>query len=752
MVISGLVLGALAVLSVVQTTRASIVGMVRDGGTGQPLAGAVVVLPDLVRSSIANAEGRYLVRDLPAGPHHLIVRYLGYAPRTLHALVPRVGELALDVSLRALPVRLPPVNIRPLASVRGTGHGGEATLVERGGSAASIRDHPLLTEPDVFQFLAGGEVLVQPESPSGVHVRGGAADHTGYLLDGVPILSPYHVAGLFSAWNPDAIAEISLASDAPSPAMLETLSGSVVGTTRMPGVHHAAQGGFSSTHARLTADGPLSSHGAGYLLSVRSGFPGIVAPRDESYLSGASRDWLAKVETPMFGGHARLLGYGSDNHIDVAAIKAAVDRAPRSPRNAFDWASRSLGGEWRRVVAQTAVRLSAWSAASDAGAVWLARSGTMDLTTARRDMGIQVTAEPAGDGSSTMAGVRLERIATNYRVMAADARAWEPTRATIATAFAERGATLTDRLSVRLAGSIAGSADGVHVSPRAQLRWHPTDRWTATVSVTRLHQFTQSLRNPESVVGTVFPADLSVVSEGRSIPVARSDQGAIAAEWRPSGGVRLAMQGYLRALRDLVLVAPATGEPFAVSALVAGKATARGASLDAAFGSARFGAVATYAVQRVRYEGGATTFVPAHGATHFADVGVVAFPSPTISLRLGISGAAGRRTTRVASDFEWESCNISDRGCEFVGSPHHNGQPLGAAVLPAYLRGDIGVRKHWHADVGGRDGTIALYAVASNVFGHRNVLTFAPDPQTGAQTAVFMRPRAPLVMGLDWRF
>jgi hypothetical protein len=32
------------------------------------------------------------------------------------------------------------------------------------------------------------------------------------------------------------------------------------------------------------------------------------------------------------------------------------------------------------------------------------------------------------------------------------------------------------------------------------------------------------------------------------------------------------------------------------------------------------------------------------------------------------------------------------------------------------------------------------------------VLTIATDPVTGRRTAIEMRPRAPLVIGLDWRF
>jgi len=47
-------------------------------------------------------------------------------------------------------------------------------------------------------------------------------------------------------------------------------------------------------------------------------------------------------------------------------------------------------------------------------------------------------------------------------------------------------------------------------------------------SYARTHQFAQSLRNPESVVGSVFPVDLYMGAAAPGMPVAQSDQGVIA--------------------------------------------------------------------------------------------------------------------------------------------------------------------------------------------------------------------------------
>ncbi len=72
--------------------------------------------------------------------------------------------------------------------------------------------------------------------------------------------------------------------------------------------------------------------------------------------------------------------------------------------------------------------------------------------------------------------------------------------------------------------------------------------------------------------------------------------------------------------------------------------------------------------------------------------------------------------------------------------------------MPAYVRVDIGVRKHWHWRALGRDGVIAVFTTLSNVFRRENVLGYVTDPDTGEVTALPMRPLSLLTAGLDWRF
>ena len=750
-------LGTVRFLLAVQASQATVGGMVRDRETGEPLAGAVVTLADLNRATLTGTDGRYVLPQVPAGPQRITVRFIGHAPRTLRALVPWGGQLELNVTLDAEPLRLPLVVVRPPVIVRGVDSGDSTAFPDRETSSAAVGSHPLLAEPDVFQALGGGEVVLSPESPSGLHVRGGASDQTAYLLDGVPVFSPYHTGGLFSAWNPDALSRVRLTSAAPSLANPHALSGAVEAVTRAPGDRLHAQGGASTTQARLTFDGPLGVAGASYLISVRSAFPGVIAPNAEaSYLRGETGDWLAKLELPVLGGRARLLGYDSENDVNTAAGQPAGDGPnPDSRRNVFEWHSRSLGAEWKGGFGTTTVRLLGWHSTGDAGSVWAAQAARIDLAAARRDAGLLAAVAHKATRATSLAGIRLEWINTSYRIQpdSGVGPSWMVSaRTPVATGFAQHAMAFGWHVHVTVAASLAATAGDLYLGPQAQLRWSLSERLALSGSYTRTHQFAQSLRNAESVVGNVFPVDLYMGARAAGVPVARSDQGVVAIDYRPSASVHLGVQGYQRDFAGLLLVAPRDGEPFTTGAFVVGSGASSGVAVNAAASGARYGVVVSYGLQRVRLAYGDSSYVPDHAATHLLDGGVIVFPTATVSIRLGASAALGRRTTTVADGFEWEACNLLDQGCEFGGSPHYRGEPLGATPLRSYLRVDLGIRKQWQLRVGARDAVIALFGTVTNILGRKNVLTYARNSSTGDPVAIEMRPLAPLVVGLDWRF
>ena len=71
---------------------------------------------------------------------------------------------------------------------------------------------------------------------------------------------------------------------------MSSLSGAVSGVTRAPGSASRGVAVLSTTQARITMDGPISAGGYGYLVSVRSGFPGGAIPGQRRPGFGVSRE------------------------------------------------------------------------------------------------------------------------------------------------------------------------------------------------------------------------------------------------------------------------------------------------------------------------------------------------------------------------------------------------------------------------------------------------------------------------------
>ena len=125
----------------------------------------------------------------------------------------------------------------------------------------------------------------------------------------------------------------------------------------------------------MTLSGPLTS-GAGYVLSMRGGFPGgVFAPRDPSKIRGESGDLLAKVELPVFGGGLKLLGYDSENELSAGAVADQPRNALSVRRNDFDWRTRALGATWEGSIGSSRVAIRTWDSRSAASATLLSEAG-----------------------------------------------------------------------------------------------------------------------------------------------------------------------------------------------------------------------------------------------------------------------------------------------------------------------------------------------------------------------------------------
>ena len=729
-------------------TDATIVGTVRDGESGRPLVGATVIAVEAGRQSTSNAEGRYAIARLSAGPQHIAVRSIGHAPYALHAMVPRHGTLELNVALQPLPTRLPIVEVRRHRGEIDHSPGALQHSDSRTISAAELTRHPQLSEPDFLRAVVGGDVVVAAETPGGLHIRGGSTDQTGYSIDGVPVFNPYHTSDLMGGWNTDAFDGARLSSNVGG---LSVLSGTLQLTSRSPGAQLQHRGGASTTHARFTIDGPLGVRQTGFLVSARAAWPALLAPdNDPHFIRGKSGDWLAKLESPWSGGTLRMFLTQSVDGVNLSPVPTVASGSESlERRNSFDWSSATAALQWQGRMGRDSVGISGWRSATGASGSWGVRP--LALTSRRTDYGVQATVSRGGADAASRAGLRLEHSRMTYRVEDQGSDASHLRTATpILTAFADAERAIGTSFAVGGGAAAVLYGGRGYLSPRLQGRWRVTDHLAITGVLARSRQFAQSLRNTESAVGYVFPADLPIGAGPGAVPVAHSDELSVAADYEPAAGVRTRLYAYAREMSGVVLVAPFEDGPFLRGRPSSGSANARGAYAEAQVRAARYVLLARYGVQRVRFHQAATSYIPSFGARALVDGGLTTFPTPTTSLRLGVTAALGRYVTPASGNIEWESCNLKDRGCEFAGSPRADPSLTGALQAPDYVRVDIGVRKHGHLRLGSRSAEVAIFGTYSNLLNRFNVLTYGVV--NGVTQAVEMRPQAPLVVGLDWRF
>ena len=82
-----LVLSLLLLVAPTIAEAQSITGNIRDQATGNPIVGAQVSIEGQTLGAVSQADGRYLILNVPVGTHTLVVETLGYRAQTVTVTV-----------------------------------------------------------------------------------------------------------------------------------------------------------------------------------------------------------------------------------------------------------------------------------------------------------------------------------------------------------------------------------------------------------------------------------------------------------------------------------------------------------------------------------------------------------------------------------------------------------------------------------------------------------------------------------------
>lgn len=769
--------GAALQTAPVQDRAGALQGTVREEGTGAPIASATVSLPQLRRSVRTGDDGGYVVRGIPAGTWTVRATALGRDPTQSVALVPEGGTLRLDLHLTPRPVPLERVDVQghpqapaPLADPAGPG----PVRLE----PEALRVTPALAERDVMRAVhALPSVAAASDFSTAPYVRGGSPDQTLVTLDGMPLYNPYHMGGLFSAVDPDAVESVDVLAGAFPASVGDRAAGAMDIRTRDGGTDRVSStGALGLVSARLGMDGPLPGGRGSWLFSARRSYLDVVSKAafsadviDDDF-PYAFRDTHLKLSWPTAGGgRLAATGYLNREGLRVTPRDSVYDYQVSQMR----WGSRAAGVQWWRPLGPDG-RVEARAAWSSFGGRFLEAQHPRDYGTHRylpeldtilqagtRLHDVQLAASAAWRRGAHRLGTGFD--AHRYTFFQDVLPQSEDYRKRFSTFLVDQAATTVAlwaedvwdaRPGLRVRGGVrvlAAGGRGTALMPRLGASWAATPRLTLSAAAGRSAQVMHSLLDPDRVLASVLAYD-ALAAAPRLIV---SDDLVLGAAWA-NGGTQLRVDGYLRHVGRLPLP-PHNENPFQHALMhpdsfVAGSAQARGLEVLAAHRRGRAGVQLAYTLAYARRQRDSLRWTPRFERRHSLDLGAWAGWGRAGEVSLRFAAASGQPYTPVVGttrrwyhDPTTGTLAGGDRVEPVLGG-------YNSARLPAYLRLDVGVRREYRR----RWGTLVPYLQVVNLLNRPNVLYARPEEDESGVVGVRVSygPQFPAIptLGVEWRF
>ncbi len=539
--------------------RSALVGEIRGRleGVVMPLPHAVVevVSRGVRRSAVADATGRYSLQGLSAGEVTVSVTHVGYAPLTLTVTLPGRDFVTVDLELAATPVALPPVDVV-----------GDATASRRLRRGTDDFDAPL---PDIdLEALDVGPGVGQPglaevvaalpgndpgDATDILFMRGSTADLKLVLLDGVPVYTPFHVAGLMKSFEQSVLGAAELHVGG-APARFDGgLTHILELRTRTARRDKLRVSGSVDFLAASTAiETPLGDR-AGLIASARSLHGLGDAPLGGAAPYGYRDALLAASLEPAAGHEVRSTGFWNEESVLLDA-----ENAPGSAR----WANRAGSLAYRADLGgarlDLTVGVSAYEAdlplqpslprGSPAGTPLPSALLATAATDRARALGEVTWGSPS---APVRAGLSLERIAEHFTARSltgapgAVIRGAGGALGTFLDVTRPLGEGLTLRAGARVDYFEGGST---HLAPRAAISWEVGPEALVTVAAGRYHQPT---RTSDVEVDRTLESLANGETFAERLQVATADHVVLSLDQHLSRHIRMGLEGFWKSYRDL---------------------------------------------------------------------------------------------------------------------------------------------------------------------------------------------------------
>ena len=185
-------------------TNTTINGFVRDSASGEPISYANVFLANTALGAATNQDGYFVITNVPTGSYEINVSMMGYGLFKENITQLDGNPVRIEIFLTEKVIETEEILVTAeRQKFEKTVESSQISLDLR-----EIKAAPAFIEPDVFrtlQMLPG--VQTSSDYSSALYVRGSTPDQNLIMQDGIAIYNPYHLGGIFSTFNTDAIKE-----------------------------------------------------------------------------------------------------------------------------------------------------------------------------------------------------------------------------------------------------------------------------------------------------------------------------------------------------------------------------------------------------------------------------------------------------------------------------------------------------------------------------------------------------------------
>ena len=537
--------------------RGVVLGTVRGrfDGTLRPLPYALVELEldGVRRTAVADGDGRYRLAELGAGDGRLAVSHAGYAPLSIVVSVPEGGTLALDLELRGAPVALPTIEVR--ADPSASPADGPSADAERARPISEIDLQALDLGPGVGQAGLTDVVGALPghdpaDATDVLFMRGSTTDLKLVLLDGVPVYTPFHVAGLMRSFEPDALGSADLHVGG-APARFDGgLTHILDRRTRRPRSDRLRfSGSLDLIAASAAVETPLGGR-AGLLLSGRSLHDLGSAPLGGQRPYGYQDLLLTTVVEPARGHEIRGTGFWNQESVVLDAAGAPDDASWANRAAALAYRTDAAGGRLELTAGMSGYRAALPLQPSRPPGEPLPAPLLTSAATDRARLVAELTWGEAGE--PIRVGASLERLEAEVSAeeLGGGSRAVSRGATSALGAFLDVTRLVADGVTLRGGARVDHfGTSGTYLAPRAALSLELSREALLTIAAGRYHQPTRTPHvEVERTLAEVTPQG---IPPAELLPVAAADHVVLSLDQRLGERVRLGLEGFWKSFDGL---------------------------------------------------------------------------------------------------------------------------------------------------------------------------------------------------------